>query len=106
MEPENWMVLVVTVATIARITRLFTGDAITQPIRDWAKARFASGKEKPDIDYLLQCPWCFSVWTSILVVPVAIIWGDNRAVFGVMLGLTASWVAGNVQMREPKPPGK
>lgn len=107
----TWLQAVVVVGAACRIARLLTGDQLTQDLRDWATASYAAAwrREKGlryrlarrfDWAYLWTCPWCLSIWIGA---PVGVMawWIDNRVVFIVALMLTASYVAGNIQSREP-----
>lgn len=98
------ILVVVTVGAIARLTRLVTGDSITQPARAWINrhAKRANRRAWTWFDDLINCPWCVSIWISV---PTAVIvmWNhSNRLVFAALVALSASWIAANVQMREPE----
>jgi hypothetical protein len=86
-----WLLVVVTVLAVARLTRLVTVDYLLHPLRERVAARFG-----PDgnVAYLVSCPWCLSVWLAGPVVAVAVAWPDNRVVQAVMVALAASHVAG------------
>jgi hypothetical protein len=88
----TWLVAVLTVLAVYRLSRLVTGDYITRPFRTWVNERYGENR----LSYFVTCDWCVSFWVAALVAPVAVWWGDNRAVLAVLLGLTASAVAGLV----------
>lgn len=107
-----WLQAVVTVGAIARLTRLVTGDQLLQDFRDWAKRTYVAAWRRErgiryrvarrfDWAYLVTCPWCTSIWIGVPGGIIATYWIDNRVCFGIALGLTASYIAGNVQSREP-----
>jgi hypothetical protein len=54
--------LVVDAGATARLTRLITRDKITAPLRDWAMRT-----ERGRTTYLVNCPYCVSVWAGLLV---------------------------------------
>lgn len=103
MTVPAWLLVVLAIGTTARLTRLVTGDGITQRPRDWIERR---GTQRGGfwhwIDELANCPWCVSIWTGFPTAFVAVWWPTNRFVLASMLALTASWVTGNTQMREPE----
>jgi Protein of unknown function (DUF1360) len=106
--PENGVLLVVVliliVGTIARLTRLVTVDSITDPIRTKTEAAVkdkASRKIWHWFDDLINCPWCVSIWVGVPSAYIGLAHWDRFFVFGGMLALTASWITGNVQIREP-----
>lgn len=53
--------LVVDAAAVARITRLVTEDEITRPVREKAH------QTNPWLGYLVDCPYCISVWAGMAV---------------------------------------
>lgn len=63
-------VFVLTLAAVARVTRLLTDDAILGVPRRWLIRRAG---EDSLLAYLAVCPWCVSVWTgaaaSVLATP-------------------------------------
>lgn len=46
-----------------RITRLVTEDEIARPFRDFINRKLPDGQ----IDYLVNCPYCVSVWAALAV---------------------------------------
>jgi len=70
-----------------RLTRLFTDDAITLPLRSRLEARRFVG-------YLVTCRWCLSIWLGIPLAVVATLWGDHSVIVAVLAGLSASAVTG------------
>ncbi len=47
-----------------RLTRLITTDEITRPAREWAVEQLES-RGYSRAAYLLQCPYCVSVWVGL-----------------------------------------
>lgn len=80
----TWLTLTLAVLATYRLTRLVTADFITERLRGWAMAR------SPWLGYLAGCDWCLSIWIAPLPSVAVILWGDNRAVFGVLLALALS----------------
>lgn len=66
--------LVVDVAATRRLTRLVTKDEITAPVREWAWKN-----DRKKLTYLVNCPYCVSVWAGVLVasrvLPAPLRWG-------------------------------
>lgn len=54
----------VDVAATARITRLVVDDEIARPFREWIQA--ATGDDSR-LTYLVNCPYCVSVWAGAAV---------------------------------------
>lgn len=99
------LVIVVFVGSVARLTRLVTADSITDPIRGWTEAtvkRVGSRLLWRYVDDLITCPWCVSMWIGVLGGLIVLPHWRHWFVFGSMVGLTASWLAANVQVREPE----
>lgn len=88
--PLGVLVLVVTglltLAAIARVTRLFNEDSITQPLRDYLENKaadrwYAADESQPQnlthattaplawrwAAKLIRCPWCLGFWVSAAV---------------------------------------
>jgi len=82
-----------------RLARLLSVDEIFRPARVKIVARFGEGGQ---IAYLVTCPWCISIWSSIPVAAVAVLWPDNRAVWAALLVLAGSGVAGIMQSVEDR----
>ncbi len=81
------LLALLTVLAAYRLTRLVTADSISLPLRIRLESR-------PFVGGLVSCPWCLSVWLSPIVAGVAVCWPDNRAVWVVLLALSASAVTG------------
>ena len=98
------LLILLGLGTIARLTRLITKDSITQPIRDRIERRMVRAEMRGvwnKIDDLVNCPWCVSIWVGFPAGFIATWHYSNRIVLASMIGLTASWIAANVQVREP-----
>lgn len=67
--PFDPLYLVLLALAAARVTRLFTHDTITDPLRlQAARWKFT--------DDLLSCPWCIGFWISAAAVLSFLWWGD------------------------------
>lgn len=101
-----WFILVVVlvIGTVARITRFITADSLTDPPRAWINARAKAKLGRRVwryLDDLVNCPWCVSIWVG-LATSYIVLWNwSNRFILASMIALTASWIASNVQIREP-----
>lgn len=98
------ILIVLILGTTARLTRLVTEDTITRPIRRWIEKRMLRAGMRGWwnwLDDLVNCPWCVSIWVSFPTAFIAVWHASNRVVVAGMLALTASWLAANVQTREP-----
>lgn len=87
----NTLLAILTILAVWRMTRLVTVDYLTDPFRHWVARR--SGPEGK-LTYLVECPWCFSVWLAPPIVFAAVWWPDNRAVWIAMLAGAASAMSG------------
>jgi hypothetical protein len=79
-----------------RLTRLFTADKITQPLREWITAR------SDWFGYLVTCDWCLSIWLSTIPTFLIINHGDNTITRFGLLALCASALTGLVSMIETR----
>lgn len=125
----SWLIVFLAIGCVARFTRLVNGDTLTEPFRKWietkavgeeARRRLRAQREEPQsrgplaffkrkyrgfwtwLHGLVSCPWCVSVWVSVPIAYIAVFFPTNRFVIGGMLATTASFVASNVIVREPK----
>lgn len=89
MVNTSWLLVLLTVLSVARVTHLVTTDYILDPLRALAARRAPNS-----IVYLIQCPWCLSIWVAAAAAPVVYLWHDTWAVQIPLLGLTASYLTG------------
>lgn len=103
------LILIVTVAAAARLTRLVVKDTITQPLRVWVAVKLREGSK---ITYLVHCGWCTGLWISAGVAAVAW-WGGLDAHLGLawwagwpLVAAATGWAVGVLQAldREPTTP--
>lgn len=107
-------VVVVTVLAVYRLTLLATADTILDPPRDnlvhWLNERRhgpypqrddaaaewedAAAARPHRLAYLLDCPWCASVWLAPPVVASALWWSDGWGWWLTAGSLAASGVTG------------
>jgi hypothetical protein len=91
---------------VARVTRLVTEDALTEPVRarllprlwrryaphippaDWEVA------EPPKLVYLVTCPWCVSIYVAAVAAPLWYFLGSNPWVLVPAAGLSFSHLTG------------
>jgi len=85
-----WLMVVLAVLAVYRLSRLVTGDYVTRPMRTWVNERYGENR----LSYFVTCDWCVSFWLGAVAAPVVVWWGDNRAVLTVLLALAASATAG------------
>jgi hypothetical protein len=82
--------LVLGVLAVARVTRLIVEDRVLVGLRQWVIRRWGEDS-KPA--YLILCPWCMSIWVSLPIMPVAVLF-PNRWVVAALAILAASMVTG------------
>jgi hypothetical protein len=62
--------LILGLLAVARVTRLIVEDRVLVGLRQWVVRRWG---EDGKMAYLFHCPWCMSIWVSLAVMPVAIL---------------------------------
>lgn len=96
--------LLVDAGAAYRLTRLVTGDTITERLRDRVDAAVPAGTEWHETPHgylaeLVTCPWCVSVYAAAGVVFMRRrfpkLWQP------IAEALTLAAIAANVQTREP-----
>lgn len=94
-------VLLICGLAVARLTRLWRDDAIAEGPRDWVFDHLNTlsadasrrAKVKRWLFALLDCPWCFSGWLSVLAV-VLVDSATSRSVdLPVLAWLAVWWIA-------------
>lgn len=76
---ESWLLVVLTVLAVHRITRLIIVDRITRRPVEAVQRRFELRRERQlgyrseeewlsGVAYLLGCRWCLSIWVGAAVV--------------------------------------
>lgn len=110
-------IIVVYALAVARVTRLVTTDKLTLPPRravvDWAVRRrygFVPIRNEellaeiadnpPALAYLVNCPWCVSVYVGAAVAPLAWAWGTRWWLLVPALALAFSYVTGFLASKE------
>lgn len=92
------LIALLALLTTYRLTRLVTGDYLTDTPRRWLQRHLP---EK--LAYLVGCPWCASFWIGIPVALVAVDMIDppsHRWAWAAMLALAGSAVAGQLSNLE------
>ena len=92
-----WLLFLITIGAIVRLTRLVTADYITAPVRERLIARWGEDSKRA---YLLTCDYCASIYIGPVVATVAVVWPTNRVIIIVLLALTASFIAGYIAVHE------
>lgn len=87
----TWLLIVLTIGAIIRLTRLVTADYITERIRERTIARWDEDSRR---SYLLTCDYCASIYVGAPIATAVVLWPTNRVIIIVLLWLTASLVAG------------
>lgn len=89
----DWLNVALVIGAVYRITRFVVADAFPPMahFRDWVAGRFG---EESSIAYLVECPWCMSVWLGGLVVLASTLLLDRGLPAPLLVWPTASGVAG------------
>lgn len=104
---DDWLLVVLTILAVTRLTRLVTVDVVFQPFRSFVIRHRPAPPSEPASDlpaqdkppkedwlvYLIHCRWCASMWITFPVVAVVYNWPRSWAVQIVLVGLAASLVA-------------
>lgn len=94
---SDWLLMLLAIGAVVRLSRLVTADKITESIREWVGNRWGDESMRA---YFVSCDYCVSIYVAPIVATVAILWGDNRVVIIALLALTASLVAGIIGAHE------
>ena len=86
---SDWLLVLLTVLAVARLTHLLVYDFITDRPRAWIQEHGPL-----PLAYLVQCPWCLSIWIGFAGTPLVLLWGHHLAVQIPLLALSASYVTG------------
>lgn len=82
-----WLLVVLTVLAVARLTRLVTADVILQPARAWLVRHRPLHDDRDDwLVYLVHCRWCASIWLAFPTAGAVYAW---HAYWPVQVGLIA-----------------
>ena len=87
-----WLIFVLSVLAVHRLTHLVIDDKITEPIRNWFFDRWNPAETWT---YLFTCPWCVSIWAGIAtVIGIHLFWIPIPWFCAVLLVLAISSVVG------------
>lgn len=84
---------------VCRAVQIALWDRITEAPRRWLLARLnPEGRsmrdpERPYLSYLLECPWCLSVWVAAVAVGLTLYGPTRQATLAVLLVLSLSLLA-------------
>lgn len=92
-----WLLVLLTIGAIARVTRLITADKLTEPIREWLTDRWGEESKRA---YLVSCDYCASMYVAPIIATVAVLWPTNRVIIIGLIALTASFVSGLIAAHE------
>ena len=93
--PSALLIILIGLSTY-RVTRLVTADRILQTPRAWIVRRYRR------LGYLVTCDWCFSIWVAPGPVALGVLWPENRLVWAVLIGLSASSLTGMLSLVEAR----
>lgn len=87
----SWLIVLLAVLGTARLTRLITRDAITEPARAWITGRLPLDSR---LVYFIHCDWCASIYVGAGVAAAVWTWPHRGWVDIPLIALTGSYVAG------------
>lgn len=82
-------VFLLTLGSIARITRFLNHDTLAAPIRAKIIARFGAQSWPAE---LIECPYCISIWAGALVTPFAFFFPNSPLFIIPAVALTCSYL--------------
>lgn len=88
--------LVLAALAVTRVTRFLVEDRLALKYRAWVTKKWG---EESLAAYFVYCPWCTSMWVSLLIGPAAVLY-PNRWVLAVLAVPAMSMVAGLFLDRE------
>lgn len=86
-------IFLLTLGAVARVTRFITDDYAGRGIRMLVDRAF--GPES-GAAYLIRCPWCLSIWITLLALIAAYFWATTPAYWLIAAWLTIAYVVGFV----------
>lgn len=97
----HWLLVLLVIGATFRLTRLVTTDRVTLRVREAIWTRDVDrgkvdeeGKADGALSYLVDCPWCVSMYLAWPPAVAAVWWPENRGVWLVLAALTASAATG------------
>lgn len=87
---HDWLLVLLAVLAVARLTRLVNEDAIL----DRPRAAVQRSKTHDSLVYFVTCPWCVSIWVGAGVAAAVWAWPCSWWVQVPLLALAASYVTG------------
>lgn len=87
----------------ARVTRLVTGDRLTERPRLWLLTQIVRRNRHGDESlaaYLVTCPWCVSVYAGAGFGAGWWLWGESRWFTAAVAALAFSYATGWLASRE------
>lgn len=94
------LIALLALMAVGRLARLLTVDRVAGPLRDWIGGVTRDGLgnvltvKRGELDYLVQCPWCASMYLAPPVMVPAALWPDSTILLICLLSLAGSLVAG------------
>lgn len=89
---SEWLLIILAVLAVARLTHLVTTDFITDRPRAWL------GQHAPtSIAYLVTCPWCLSMYLGFAVAVPVMLWPHHLYVQIPLVALAASYITGTFE---------
>lgn len=87
----EWWAVLLAFGLVARVSRFLTDDVLAAPIRMAVSRRFGEDSAPA---YLVECQWCVSTWVAVVVVPVALVWGESVWFVGPALVASIAYAYG------------
>lgn len=93
--------LILAALATARVTRLVTGDKLTERPRLWALTHVVRRRgDESLLAYLITCPWCVSVYAGTGLAAGWWLWGESRWFTAAVAALAFSYATGWLASRE------
>lgn len=84
-----WLLVLLTILSVARLTRLITDDAILDTPRGWILERPTGS-----LAYFIRCPWCVSIWVGAGAGALVYFQHRHWPIQVALLALAASYLTG------------
>lgn len=93
---SDWLILVLYIFAVMRVTRLINYDTIMSWLHTWAAYRWGPGSWQVEF---IGCPWCIGMWVALTTAWAPLLFFTGFPWYGylamyLMIALTASMTTG------------
>lgn len=91
-----WARTIAEVDAAARFPAMLAKQGLPYTARAMAAERLDDGAERPLGPYLIECPWCVSIYVGAVAAPLVYFLGSSPWLFVPALALAFSYVTGRL----------